>query len=86
MTITIDSIASVRVVDLTLTLDERLKEEVVPWVPGITFTPTVTIEENGNSVHRVITATHCGTHVDAQTHFIKDGVTIRQCTLQPVDR
>ena len=65
-----------RVIDLTFPLDERLQEPIVEWVPGLSLTPTATCQTLGRSVHRVVMATHCGTHVDAPAHFFEDGVTI----------
>lgn len=75
---TADNLASKRVIDLTFSMDEeRLRyEEVFKWIPSLTFTPTATHETLGRSVHRVVMATHSGTHIDAPFHFIEHGITI----------
>lgn len=67
-----------RVVDLTFPMDERLQGTAFEWIPGLSFTPTATIEILGRSVHRVVMSTHCGTHIDAPAHVIENGNTIDQ--------
>jgi arylformamidase len=73
-----DDIAHLQVVDLTFALDEVLREPIVPWVPGVSLTPTATYQTLGRSVHRVEMATHCGTHIDPPAHFFEGGATIDQ--------
>ncbi len=75
-TLGLGDLSSARVIDLTFTLDEFLREPIVPWVPGVSLTPTATYAGLGRSVHRVEMASHCGTHIDPPAHFFEGGVTI----------
>lgn len=72
-------IPGMRVIDLTFPMDERVREPVVEWVPGINLTPTATYQSLGRSVHQVVMGTHGAcTHVDPPAHFFEGGITIDQ--------
>jgi len=65
-------------------MDERLQGAAFEWIPGLSLTPTATLETLGRSVYQVVMSTHCGTHIDAPSHFIKNGATIDQVPFSQV--
>ncbi|KAK7036507.1 hypothetical protein VNI00_011704 [Paramarasmius palmivorus] len=54
---------------------------IYPGDPVYTCTQTSTIPKDGYSVHTLSLGTHTGTHVDAPSHWFKDGKTIDQIDL-----
>jgi kynurenine formamidase len=52
-----------------------------PTIPALSIQQIKSIPRDGLSVTQLSLATHIGTHIDAQTHFIEDGVSIDQIPL-----
>lgn len=53
----------------------------MPVYPGDTPTslePTATISKDGLNLSKVILSSHAGTHIDAPSHFVLNGITIDQ--------
>jgi predicted dehydrogenase/kynurenine formamidase len=63
-----------RVVDLSLPLDEHL--------PGFSIAPDKRLEREGWNTTTLTLYSHCGTHVDAPRHFVPDGATLEQQSLE----
>lgn len=63
-----------RIVDLSLTVDERL--------PAATVEPLKSIEREGWNATTLRLYSHCGTHMDAPCHFLPGGQTLEQLNLQ----
>ncbi len=56
-------------------------ENGMPVYPGDTRTslePMATLSKDGVNLTKVILSSHAGTHIDAPSHFIRDGITIDQ--------
>ncbi len=64
-----------RIVDLTLPLENALR--------GVSIEPAKTLEKDGWNATTLHLYSHCGTHMDAPTHFGVPGQTIDQI---PLDR
>ncbi|HNX04226.1 MAG TPA: cyclase family protein [Opitutales bacterium] len=54
-----------------------------PGDPGLTFSPHCVFEKHGCRVTRIETGTHQGTHVDAPSHFLAEGVGVGEMPLDP---
>ena len=48
----------------------------------VTITPLKEFEKDGVRLSAIACSNHTGTHVDAPSHFLKDGITIDQMTLE----
>jgi arylformamidase len=64
-----------RIIDLTLPLENSLR--------GVSIEPAKTLEKDGWNATTLHLYSHCGTHMDAPTHFGVSGITIDQI---PLDR
>jgi arylformamidase len=62
-----------RVIDLTLPLSERL--------PGVSFEPARTLDQDGWNATTLHLYSHCGTHMDAPLHFGVSEQSIDQISL-----
>jgi len=65
-----------QLVDLSHELDNGM-----PTYPGDTRTSleaTATILKDGMNLTKVVLSSHTGTHIDAPSHFIENGMTIDQ--------
>jgi len=64
-----------RIIDLTLPLEDGLR--------GVSIEPARTLEQDGWNATTLHLYSHCGTHMDAPTHFGVSGQTIDQI---PIDQ
>jgi kynurenine formamidase len=70
----------VRVVDLSIPIDET-----TPFYPGDPeprVCAAATIAEDGFNVSKLDLGSHSGTHCDAPSHFLEDGLTLDQLPLE----
>jgi arylformamidase len=66
--------------DLTMPFSERTIP--VPGHPRPDFEPLTTLEEDGVRNTVMTVSIHTGTHIDAPSHFIPDGATIDELTIE----
>lgn len=64
------------IVDLTLTISESLPS--FPGSPAPQFLDWADLGRDGYNLEMVFMSTHSGTHIDAPSHFAKDGMTVDQ--------
>ena len=69
-----------RVIDITVNLDENVR--IYEGDPRFEKKQLTYIEEHGYSISRLSMGTHTGTHVDAPSHFIKDGKSLGEISLR----
>lgn len=67
--------------DLTHELSPNTQVFPVHWHKKVSFEPLGTIETVGRRTTQIHMGTHSGTHVDAPSHFLKDGLTINAMKL-----
>ena len=70
-----------RVVDLTLDLFEGMQTFPSGNHPKFSLEKHVNISDVGRQVSKMVLGTHTGTHIDAPSHFIHEGVNITQIPL-----
>jgi predicted dehydrogenase/kynurenine formamidase len=63
-----------RIVDLSLPIDERM--------PGASISTFKTLERDGWNATNVTLYSHCGTHMDAQKHFVPGGDPLERLPLE----
>lgn len=68
-------------VDLTHTIYEGMMTYPTHWHPKVEIQEMGTIEREGRGSRKLILGTHTGTHIDAPTHFFREGKTIDQIDL-----
>ncbi len=68
--------------DLTHDLSSNTQVFPVHWHKKVSFEPLGTIETVGRRTTQIHMGTHSGTHVDAPSHFLKDGLTINVMKLE----
>ena len=61
-------------VDLSQVYDDKMS--MAPMLPQFSCCPVLTHEEHGGSMQQLTLVTHCGTHIDAPAHFIREGETV----------
>lgn len=66
--------------DLSVTLSSGMP--AWPSDPGIVIKPTGTVSEDGYSMEKYSASTHSGTHIDAPSHMVGDGLSV---DLLPLD-
>jgi kynurenine formamidase len=66
------------VIDLTLPLADGMP--LFPGFKSFESEPSVS-DETGSLTHRIHLSTHQGTHIDAPRHFIEDGATLDEISL-----
>jgi len=57
--------------------------EIYPGDPPFAQTVHYTIETHGARVHKLEMGNHTGTHMDAPSHFLKDGISLDEVGLEP---
>lgn len=67
------------IIDLTKELWSGM--EVYEGDPGVVLEPFRTVEEDGYALMRMQLSTHSGTHMDAPSHFYRDGKTVSEIGL-----
>ncbi len=67
-------------IDLSHPLDST-NLTLYPGDPPLKCCPSTTIDKDGYSVHSLSLGSHTGTHIDAPSHFILNGLTIDQIPL-----
>lgn len=72
-----------RLVDLSYTLHDGMTTYPVPWSPPFKMTQLGRHAVEGRESRKIVTGTHCGTHVDAPRHFVPGGTTIDHLPLEP---
>ena len=72
---------SLNLFDLTHDLSPNTQVFPVHWHKQVSFEPLGTIETVGRRTTQIHMGTHSGTHVDAPSHFLKDGLTINAMNL-----
>lgn len=68
------------IIDLTKELWSGM--EVYEGDPGVVLESFRTVQEDGYAVTRLQLSTHSGTHMDAPSHFYRDGKTISEVGLE----
>ena len=69
-----------KIIDLSMPLNE--KTPTYPEDPQIEIQQIAVIEKQGWSEKRLHLNTHCGTHIDAPAHMIRNGKTLDELPLQ----
>jgi len=70
----------VKVIDLTLTISEKIP--TFPASPQPAFIPWENIEEDGYNLELLFLSSHTGTHIDAPHHFLEKGSKIHEISLK----
>lgn len=70
-------------IDISAALNE--KTEVYPGDPLFTAVKLSETDTDGFCIHRLTVGTHCGTHMDAPRHFIKNGRTVDEIEPEAVN-
>jgi arylformamidase len=70
-----------RIVDLTIEMENGMPKFPAPWQPDVRIEPTATHDKEARSVMKISFSTHSGTHIDAPFHFIEEGKTIDEIDL-----
>jgi kynurenine formamidase len=65
-------------IDLTHLLNSETQTFPVSWHRKVEFTPLGTMDTVGRNTTQVHIGTHSGTHIDAPSHFVSEGLTIDQ--------
>ncbi len=77
------------IIDLTYTIKEGMTTFSSHWHPIVEITQIGRHGFEGRETRKLVLGTHTGTHMDAPRHFVNDGKTINDITLQqlvgPVD-
>ncbi len=68
-----------KIIDLSMTLKNNMI--YYPGDPIPEFHPALTFEKDGCRVTELKIGSHTGTHMDAPSHFIKDGKTVDEISL-----
>ena len=68
-----------KIVDLSVTLENGMM--YYPGDPVPEISPALTLEKDGCRVTNLAIGSHTGTHMDAPSHFVKEGKTIEQIAL-----
>lgn len=68
-----------KLIDLSVSIDNNTR--YFPGDPKPSIKPFITVEEDGCNVMSINISTHMGTHVDAPSHYIKNGKSIDQIPL-----
>src|SRR3989338_5300977 len=68
-------------IDLTYDIEESMSVFNAYWHPKIQITQMGKHDSEGRETRKLILGTHSGTHIDAPSHFVKDGTTIDQIQL-----
>ena len=70
-----------RVIDLSHVLNSKTQTFPAPWHRNVEFTALGTMETVGRNTTQIHIGTHSGTHIDAPSHFLRDGKTVDQLIL-----
>jgi arylformamidase len=70
-----------KIIDLTMTIEEGMITFPVPWHPLVEITQMGRLNYERRETKKVILGTHTGTHVDAPRHFIANGMTVEDIPL-----
>ncbi|MBS3124367.1 cyclase family protein [Candidatus Woesearchaeota archaeon] len=68
-------------IDLTYDIEESMSVFNAYWHPKIQITQMGKHDSEGRETRKLILGTHSGTHIDAPSHFVKEGTTIDQIQL-----
>ena len=68
-------------IDLSFPVQPGMMVFTAYWHPQVSVEIMGRLETEGRETRKLILGTHSGTHIDAPTHFIKNGKTIDQITL-----
>ncbi len=71
-----------QVIDLTHTIENDMSFFNAPWHCKTDLMQMGTIDKVGRNTTKLTFGSHCGTHMDAPAHFIKDGRTIDEISLE----
>ena len=63
-----------RIIDLSLSIDDQM--------PGVSISPARRLETDGWNATTLSLYSHCGTHMDAPCHFLSQGATLDQQSLE----
>ncbi|MFC1941548.1 cyclase family protein [Chloroflexota bacterium] len=61
------------IIDLTRKISKEMA--VFPGQPPVQVEKYYKLLEDGRNLEKISLSTHCGTHIDAPYHFLKDGIT-----------
>lgn len=70
-----------KIIDLTHTIEEGMFTVPVHWHPKTEISILGNYHEEARASRKITLGSHTGTHIDAPSHFIKDGQTIDQTDL-----
>jgi len=71
----------ISIVDLSYSIEEGMSIFNAPWHPKLSIKQLGTIENEGRETRFISLGSHLGTHIDAPRHFIKNGISIDQISL-----
>lgn len=71
-----------KIVDLTYNIEEGMITYNAPWHPLVSIKQLGRIGVEGRESREISFGSHTGTHVDAPLHFIKNGKSIDEISLQ----
>lgn len=70
------------IIDLTMEIVSGMKTCNTPWHSDVNIEAMGSIQEVGRNTKRIVLGSHSGTHMDAPSHFIEDGIGIDQLCLE----
>ena len=71
-----------KIIDLTMTIEEGMQTFPTYWHPFVEITQLGRHGIENRESRKLVLGTHSGTHMDAPSHFIKDGKSIDQISLE----
>lgn len=69
-------------IDLTYTIKEDMLTFDAPWHCNVSVDQMGTIKHDGRETRKITLGTHTGTHIDAPLHFLKNGLSIDEISLE----
>ncbi len=69
------------IIDLTYNIEPGMTTFNAYWHPAVSIEQLGKHESEGRESRKITLGTHCGTHVDAPSHFVRKGRTIDQVPL-----
>ncbi|MCM1213722.1 MAG: cyclase family protein [Lachnospiraceae bacterium] len=73
-----------KIIDLSLTLDNECMTCGTPWHQKVRITQMGKLDEVGRNTHSILVGSHSGTHMDAPLHFFNGAQGIDEADLQKI--
>ncbi|MBB1485635.1 cyclase family protein [Oceanospirillum sediminis] len=71
-----------KIIDLSMTIDEGMQTFAAHWHPFVEITQLGRHGIENRETRKITLGTHTGTHIDAPRHFIPDGKTVEQISME----